>query len=68
MGYCDQSRYFRRRVTMNKIKRGSIGVDLNDDRGKLFEVFHVGHEFVYFQYLNSPITGICKIIDFWVLM
>ena len=53
---------------MNKIKNGSIGVDLNDDRGKLFQIFHIGHEFVYFQYLNSPITGICKIVDFWALM
>ena len=47
---------------------GSIGVDLNDDNGKLFEVFHIGREFVYFQYLNSPTCGICKIIDFWGLM
>ena len=53
---------------MSKIKKGSIGVDLNDDTGKLFQVFQVGEEFVYFQYLNSPITGICKIKDFWVLM
>ena len=53
---------------MSKIKIGSIGVDLNDDKGKLFQIFHVGHEFVYFQYLNSPHTGICKIINCWVLM
>jgi hypothetical protein len=53
---------------MIKIKIGSIGVDLNDDKAKLFEVFHIGHEFIYFQYLNSPITGICKIKDFWALM
>ena len=53
---------------MNKIKKGSIGVDLNDDRGKLFQVFHIGHEFIYFKYLNSRSTGMCKIVDCWVLM
>ena len=53
---------------MIKIKKGSIGVDLNDDKGKLFKVFHIGHEFIYFKYLNSPSTGMCKIVDCWVLM
>jgi len=53
---------------MIKIKKGSIGVDLNDDKGKLFKVFHIGHEFIYFKYLNSPGTGMCKIVDCWVLM
>ena len=53
---------------MNTIKEGSIGVDLNDDTGKLFQIFHVGHEFIYFQYLSSPTCGICKIVDCWILM
>ncbi len=53
---------------MSKIKKGSIGVDLNDDKGKLFQIFHIGHEFIYFQYLNSPNIGICKKVDFWILM
>ena len=53
---------------MSKIKKGSIGVDLNDDTGKLFQIFFIGHEFIYFQYLNSPSTGVCKIEDCWVLM
>ena len=53
---------------MSKIKMGSIGVDLNDDKAKLFEIFHIGREFIYFQYLNSPTCGICKIVDCWVLM
>ena len=54
---------------MNKlIEIGSIGVNLNDDLAKLFQVFSIRDEFVYFQYLNSRITGQCKIVDCWVLM
>ena len=53
---------------MNNLKKGSIGVNLNDDLAKLFQVFSIGDEFVYFQYLNSPSSGICKIVDCWVLM
>jgi hypothetical protein len=50
------------------IKKGDIGVNLNDAQGKLARVYHVGHEFVYYQFINSPIQGLCKIEDFWVLM
>lgn len=53
---------------MNKLKIGSIGANLNDDKGKLARVYHLGHEFVYYQFINSPIQGLCKIEDFWVLM
>lgn len=53
---------------MIKIKKGSIGVDLNDDTGKLFQVLYIGYEFIYFKYLNSTNTSICKIVDCWVLM
>jgi len=50
------------------IKKGDIGVNLNDDKIRLSRVYHVGLEFVYYQFLESPIQGLCKKIDFWVLM
>ena len=53
---------------MNELRIGSIGVNLNDENGRMSTIYHVGREFVYFQYINSPVQGLCKIVDYWVLM
>jgi hypothetical protein len=56
---------------MNKLTIGSIGVNLDDEKQRLFEVFHIRDNDVYFKYLQpvGEIThGHCEAQEIWVLM